>query len=293
MRWKPPKQPKSTTVLIMAYSYRGEFPWETTLADTLLKRSPRLHLLGEEGRTTVSGKMPSVRSLPTWVNAWERRPTGRSSRSSPYVPQKLALRELFSAFPNLEGLSVSVSRLQGGCVISSEPPDTKIHELPDNEAFPPLQSLSLSGYNIQSEEQVWLEKFPWQHLRSLSLGKQNSPGFLEVATGRVQSLTEFRITSYDFRNTEDPQLDTFLSSFHTLESLTAKGTVPSLDTVAHHTNLRHLCLHAIETPKEDRQTLDAKQISDLDWHLPRLRSLEIDLDPDGTWVSLKERNIAP
>ncbi|RMJ21816.1 hypothetical protein PHISP_07317 [Aspergillus sp. HF37] len=166
------------------------------------------------------------------------------------------------------------------------PSPTQIHnlELSDNETFPPLQNLSLSGYKIQSEEQVWRDKFPWQELRSLSLGVQDNPGFLELATGRLQGLTEFKITSYGSPNaTEVTELDNFVSSFHNLESLTAKGTVPSLNAVAHHPNLRHLCLHAIEKPHVQRKTLDAKQIDDLNRLYPDLTSLEIDLDPDGTW----------
>jgi hypothetical protein len=227
--------------------------------------------------------MPFVRSLATQVDAVK---PGPGSWDSTYVPERLALHELFFAFPNLEDLSVSINRLRGGCVIS--PSCTEIHKLKlsDNETFPPLRNLSLSGYEIESEEQVWRDKFLWQGLRSLSLGVQDNPGFLELATGRVQGLSEFKIESYGYPDaTEVTELDNFVSSFHTLESLTAKGTVPSLDAVAHHPNLRHLCLHAIENPNVQRKVLDAKQIGDLNRLYPDLTSLEIDLDLDGAWVS--------
>lgn len=229
--------------------------------------------------------MPFVRSLATRVDAVARVPR---SRDSAYVPKRLALHELFFAFPNLEDLSVSINRLRGGCVINMSPLSTHIHnlKLSDSETFPPLRNLSLSGYKIESEEQVWRDKFPWQGLRSLSLGVQDNPGFLELATGRVQGLSEFKIKSYGSSDAaEDTELDNFVSSFHTLESLTAKGTVPSLDAVSHHPNLRHLCLHAIEKPNVQREVLNAKQIGDLDRLYPDLTSLEIDLDPDGAWVS--------
>lgn len=55
--------------------------------------------------------------------------------------------------------------------------------------LPPLQSLSLEGYYIQGEEStIWKERFPWDKLRSLSLGVQKSEGFLESATGNVKNL---------------------------------------------------------------------------------------------------------
>jgi hypothetical protein len=272
---------------IVLYSFRAPFPLTAALVDTLLnhERSPKLHLLQEEGKTKVSDKMPFVRSLATRVDALER---GPRSRDSTYVPERLALHELFFAFPSLEDLSVSINRLWGGCVVDMSPPSTQIHnlKLSDNETFPPLRNLSLSGYKIESEEQVWRDKFPWQGLRSLSLGVQDNPGFLELATGRVHGLSEFKITSYGSSDaTEDTGLNNFVSSFHTLESLTAKGTVPSLDAVAHHPNLRHLCLHAIENPNVQRKVLDAKQIGHLNQLYPDLTSLQIDLDPDGAWVS--------
>ncbi|RMJ21092.1 hypothetical protein PHISP_08038 [Aspergillus sp. HF37] len=232
--------------------------------------------------------MPSVRSLSTRVDACATLPS-RRGRSPSDDTQGLDLHELFSAFPNLEDLSVSINRLRGGCIVGRFPSDTEIStlKLSDDEVFPPIRALSLSGYWVYSEEQVWAEKFPWKQLRSLSLGPQDNLRFLEQATGRVQSLTEFEITSPKVRvkASEAIELDNFVSSFHTLETLTAKGMVPPLDAVAHHPNLRRLCLHVIENTKVKRQNLDAKQIGDLDQHCPGLISLEIDLDPDGsgTW----------
>jgi hypothetical protein len=100
----------------------------------------------------------------------------------------------------------------------------------------------------------------------------------------VVSLKEFQITSYDCLSSS-AELDAFLRSFDTLEILTAKGSVPSLTSVIHQSNLKHICLHTIEKPDQERETLDVEQIKDLNQHCPDLTTLEIDLDPNGTWVS--------
>jgi hypothetical protein len=55
--------------------------------------------------------------------------------------------------------------------------------------------------------------------------------------------------------------------------------------VIHQSNLKHICLHTIEEPDRERETLDVEQLKDLNQHCPKLTTLEIDLDPNGTWVS--------
>lgn len=159
-------------------------------------------------------------------------------------------------------------------------------ELSEDTPFPPLRSLSLSGYDITREVSVWKERFPRDKLRSLSLGPQRNKNFLKHATGCVQCLTHFEITSYADNFYEPPKrLNTFLSSFDTLESLTVKGYVPSLDAVAHHPGLKHLCLHAIERFDRQRPMLSVEEVESLDQRCPSITSLEIDVDPDPTWVS--------
>jgi hypothetical protein len=166
-------------------------------------------------------------------------------------------------------------------------PSTWISGLNPETTFPPLRSLSLSGYNIAQDEEVqplWTEKFPWDKLRSLTLGRQQNPGFCKAATGKVHHLKQFEITSYG-NPSACKDLDAFLSSFYTLESLTAKGTVPSLVAIAHHSDLKHLCLHVIEKHDEERVSLNAKEIKALDRQHPHLKSLELDIDPHDEWVS--------
>ncbi|KAJ5157066.1 uncharacterized protein N7482_008166 [Penicillium canariense] len=261
------------------------------------KKSPKLHLLGEDGTTRVNIKMPFVQKLHTSVDTQARAPidhpeTDRSGFHA-WEPQRLALHELFNAFPNLEELSVSVNWLRGGCAMGGRPSPTRILglDLSEDATFPPLKSLSLSGYPVQDdpveddEVALWRDRFPWDRLHSLSLGVQlpeSTPGFLELATGKVANLKEFQITSYDPLSSS-AELDAFLCSFDTLEILTAKGAVPSLTSVIHQSNLKHICLHTIEDPDRERETLDVEQIKDLSQHCPKLTTLEIDLDPNGTW----------
>lgn len=256
------------------------------------KRSPKLRLLREDGRTRVNTKMPFVQTLHTHVDAHaraprERRGTERSEEVHVWKPQRLALHEIFNAFPNLEELSVSVNRLQGGCVMDFSASSTMILGLvlPDDATFPPLKCLSLSGYPVEGNEAaLWQDRFPWDGLQSLSLGVQSSQGFLQLATGKVAKLKEFRITSFNHLSSS-AELDAFLCSIDSLESLTAKGAVPSLNSVFHQSNLKHICLHEIEQPDRERRTLEAEQIRELSRSCPKLKTLEIDLDPNGTWVS--------
>ncbi|KAF7157678.1 hypothetical protein CNMCM5623_002052 [Aspergillus felis] len=277
-----------------AIVFQNELPITDGFVNALLshEKSPKLHLLGEDGRTRVNIKMPFVQKLHTSVNARARAPRDRpgTDRSGvrAWEPQRLALHELFSAFPNLEELSVSINWLRGGCVMGGPPSPTRILDLilSEEATFPPLKSLSLSGYPVEGDEvALWRDRFPWDRLHSLTLGVQllpSTPGLLELATGKVVNLKEFQITSYN-RLSTSAELDAFLCSFDTLESLTAKGAVPSLTSVIHQSNLKHICLHTIEEPARERETLDVEQLKDLNQHCPKLTTLEIDLDPNGTW----------
>lgn len=236
--------------------------------------------------------MPFVQKLHISVDARARAPRVRLAaeiRSGVYAwePQELALHDLFNAFPNLADLSVSINWLRRGCMMGGPPSPTRIMELvlSEDATFPPLKGLSLSGYSVEGDEAaLWRDKFPWERLQSLSLGVQSASGLLELARGKVVNLKEFQITSYDPLSSST-ELDEFLCSIDSLESLTAKGAVPSLTSVLHQSSLKHVCLHEIEEPDRERQTLDAEQIRSLSRHCPKLTTLEIDLDPNGTWVS--------
>ncbi|KAJ5899903.1 hypothetical protein N7495_004647 [Penicillium taxi] len=248
------------------------------------KRVPRLHLRGEQGFTPVITKMPFVTEICTHIDATASRHGGEESRN-----QKLALHELFKAYPNLESLSLKINYLRGGCLIGGIP-TTRISPLTlsENETFPPLRSLTISGYRFkESEASVWKKKFPWDQLQSLSVGPQNALLFPDIATGFVHNLKKFELKSYgrvvERVGESMDALDAFLSSFCSLEILITKGFVPSVDAVAHHPDLKILCLHEIETPGKERKNLEAKEIEYLDRNCPKLTDLEIDINPEGAW----------
>ncbi|PLB53264.1 hypothetical protein P170DRAFT_127409 [Aspergillus steynii IBT 23096] len=122
----------------LEFSFHGEFPMTQSFADALSKhkRSPQLHLLGEQGRTQVTKEMSFVCALHTRVDAhaYPHRPpraTRRYVRPWDLEPETLNLHELFTAYPNLESLSVSINRFKGGCVVGGPPspiPSDAVHE---------------------------------------------------------------------------------------------------------------------------------------------------------------------
>lgn len=258
------------------------------------KRSPKLSLHGECGHTPTKITMPFIQEIRTSIDATAssrfgpRDFWGRMNYDDPDA-ERLALHDLFSAYPNIESLSVSINRLHSGCDGGSFP-STRITSLAPETTFPPLKSLSLSGYNVakdQKGQRIWTKRFPWDKLTSLSLGPQDNPGFFKAATRKVRHLEQFKITSYG-DTSSDEDLDVFLSSFHTLKSLTAKGTVPSLAALSHHSDLEHLCLHAVEQCNKERVSLSAREIKALHRQHPHLKSLKLDINPHGKWVSFEQ-----
>lgn len=225
--------------------------------------------------------MPYVHTLRTSLRA-------RSRVTGP-KQQELDLKELFAAFPNLDSLSVLVNRQASGCRPGPLVSTTRLQPLTSSGSwtFPPLQSLSLSGYNFwdQTEISLWRERFPWERLQSLCLGPQDNKNFLEQFGSHLKFLKHFQNTANCNQTpSSHPELNLFISSFDGLESLMLKGYTPSLDAVTHHPNLKHLCLHAIEKPGQKRPTLSAKELEILDRSCPKLTTLEIDVNPESAWV---------
>lgn len=201
------------------------------------------------------------------------------------------VQRLFFASQNLRSFSIQVYGNFGGCIIS-RPQFPQIHnfQLTGSETFPPLENLSLDGYRFgQDEWPHWREKFHWPGLRSLSLGPQNCEQSLSLLNGQIFNLKVLKIEKYADEGYGDilPELDTFLKSFGTLESLTVKGYSISMDSTAWHPNLKHFCMHTIESPYQGdlRRTLGPMELYDLDINCPNLENLELDINRDGEWVS--------
>jgi hypothetical protein len=114
-------------------------------------------------------------------------------------------------------------------------------------------------------------------------------GFLELIKGHITSLRSLTDQVFsDEGGDECSLLEDFLRSFNTLVSLTVKGHFLTSGAFSHHPNLKHFCLHTIESPLPDvsRKTLGGAGLYDLDINCPQLESLELDVDRDGEWVSI-------
>jgi hypothetical protein len=114
-------------VLKLGYSFHNKLPITDGFVNALLgyKKSPKLHLLGEDGRTRVNTKMPFVRNC------------------------------ILLSMPELE-LPETVRR-------QIDPELTHRSRrlvLSENATFQPLKSLSLSGFPIKGDEEaLWRDRF--------------------------------------------------------------------------------------------------------------------------------------
>lgn len=233
--------------------------------------------------TPLTRTMPCVRSLGTSFRVYA------TSRMPGPLPS-LDLPRCFKAFPNLTSLSIQtngerIGPVQGGHWHLSARIEPL--QLAENETFPPLEKLSLSGYlPTEAEWRHWKEKMTWSKLKSLSLGPIQTDDFLGPITGLVQSLSSFSISVHSGLQTDThPDLDRFLVSFDTLEYLSVKGYSLPIDVVAHHTNLQSLTLHTLENRERERPILNPENIEYLDQQCRKLRYLEIDICLHDEWVS--------
>lgn len=201
----------------------------------------------------------------------------------------LDLQKCLKTFPNLTSLSIETNRERGGPTQGDRFFSARMEplDLAENETFPPLTELSLSGYlPMEAEWKHWKEKMPWSQLKSLSLGPIRTDGFLGPIIGLVQNLSAFSISIHDgFLADTHPDLDRFLTSFDKLEHLDVKGYSLSINTITHHPNLQSLTLHTLEKTDRERPILKPEEILYLDQQCPKLRYLEIDIHQRGEWVS--------
>ncbi|KAI1287849.1 hypothetical protein F5Y03DRAFT_380258 [Xylaria venustula] len=250
-----------------------------------------LHLLREDGlrRLDTRSDLPNLVSLVARVNPFYE--NGGPNRNLE------AIQTLLFTSPNLKAFSLKMYGDYGGC----EGPPMPRFGLVDairfsgNEIFPPLEELSLDGYRsgvrqdvIEPEWEQWRRRFQWPKLRSLTIGPQSMRGFLDLASGYATSLETLTVQVYDDADssTSCPQLENFLTTFASLQSLTVKGYHLPLEPIRNHPDLTHLCLHMPEhivTTDPPRPTLDVKQLEELDESFPRLETLEIDINREGQW----------
>ncbi|KAI0147788.1 hypothetical protein GGR57DRAFT_475858 [Xylariaceae sp. FL1272] len=218
----------------------------------------------------------------------------------------LSLQKEFFNCPNLKSFSIRVYGGYGGCIIPRPAPQSgwrHCFRLEGAEVFPPLESLSLSGYRFDVDQWVhWQRGVQWERLKTVCLGPRDSMDFLKLAAGYAGSLRTLKVELYDDEwidgeeESEDYRLrcaplEDFLRTFTSLESLTLRGRhLGDLTVIANHPRLKHLCLHSLEP--EDyyddgemviRPVLTTEQLVELDKALPYLESLELDIYRNGEW----------
>ncbi|KAB5513566.1 hypothetical protein GE09DRAFT_1295011 [Coniochaeta sp. 2T2.1] len=262
--------------------------------------NPRLHLLGEDGSRVIDGPMPNITALHAKVNPWHPQGDGPNSHM-------LQLQKLLFACTNLKDFSLGVWGNYGGCMAPRVEHEMVFSfELTGEETFPPLESLSFDGYDMEKEEWAhWQDKLDWSKMTSLKVGPQHSP-YSSVALFRrlVRSgvhanfLRSLTVTCWATDGNDScASLEKLLLSFKGLEQLTVRGHfIGDKHAVFNHPGLKKLCLHAIERDRRGapRPVLKAADLAGLDAACSDLEDLEIDICRDNSgWAKDVIDNLAP
>lgn len=255
---------------------------------------PEIHLLQEDGSRPVSGPIPGVVAIEAEASPWRDTP----EKANTAIPD---IEKLFFACPDLKSFSLSVSNRYGGCMSARVHHSiTKTFQLApgDHVIFPPLESLSLSGYDMDADEEWphWRDGLDWSRLKALSLGPDpryaggpTMAHLLRQFQGRATALRSLIVQTWATEGHETcPPLMDFLESFNTLEELTVKRHFIPVQKLASHSRLKRLCLHCIEVRRSwgiTRPTLGVADLALLDASCPDLETLEIDIsrDASGEW----------
>ncbi|KAK4209023.1 hypothetical protein QBC37DRAFT_430996 [Rhypophila decipiens] len=254
---------------------------------------PEIHLLKENGSRLVSGAIPGVVTIKAQVSPWEDTP----EKPNTVVPD---IEKLLFACPNLKSFSLSVRNNYGGCMSPRlHHPVTKTFQFASSNAvtFPPLEFLSLSGYDMSDEEWPhWRDGLDWSRLKILHLGpdpvRSRGPAMADLLgrfEGHATALRTLTVETWAAEGKETcPPLLSFLESFDTLEELTVNGHFIPVQNLARHRKLRRLCLHCIEVQRPEgscRPTYGVADLTLLDEICPGLETLEIDIsrNASGEW----------
>lgn len=198
----------------------------------------------------------------------------------------LGVQKLLFACPALLSFSLEVTAGFGLAMmgIPESQPILSFALSDTKTSFPPLEELSLSGFQMSQEEsEHWREKLQWSSLKSLTLGPRNMVAFLSQTTGCAQSLKTLEVKRWSDEDTRSdcPPLQAFLTAFTSLESLVVKGYHIPLEAVGNHPGLKHLCLHSFEivdnaSSADLRPTYGVEQLEELDERCSHLEALELD-----------------
>jgi hypothetical protein len=256
---------------------------------------PEIHLLGEQGFRPAFGPLPGVVSIRAHVNPYHDTP----DKPNTCMPD---LEKLVFSCTNLKYFSLTVSGNYGGCMRPRlHHPVTRNFHFDDGKAtFPPLESLSLNGYNPGDDENDewphWRDGMQWSRLKSLTLGPNplysrgpSSTSLLKNFQAYATALCSLTVLCWAGEGSEKPAvLRRFLESFDTLEELTIKRHFVPARSLVTHKRIKRILLHCIELERpegESRPTLDVADLALLGTSCLELEELEIDIsrDTSGEW----------
>ncbi|KAJ5750689.1 hypothetical protein N7533_007717 [Penicillium manginii] len=246
---------------------------------------PKLHILAFQGwEKAPSRPLNFVSTIKaSLLRERQRLPTDGDALPS----MMLNFQKLFFSCPNLKSCSLTMF----GPFENSDALAT--FEMTGEEIFPRLESLSLNGYFIRPNEWPhWRDRFSWSSLSSLEVGPQPdlADRLLHRLKGHTTSLKKFKITVWSGEDEAAAQenLEAFLYSFDTLETLEITNYVCPVEAIANHRNLVRLAVHLAEEwdSEEVIPSWNASDIYYLDDNCPSLEVLEIDFERQaGAWDS--------
>ncbi|KAH8825126.1 hypothetical protein DL96DRAFT_1612021 [Flagelloscypha sp. PMI_526] len=204
-----------------------------------------------------------------------------------------ALQWIAARSPNLENLHFS-SRSMGGCVIygfSYEKMQNKAREVARFKADKPMRkALKTLQWNRMSQHTIqdWQSFLDLDRLTSLIVGDVDAATLHYAAERRLFSNLRTLEFTYHRRwrelagPNEDQAVSQFISSCVALDtlSITNYGGPRIVEYICIHLGhtLRSLALHNVEMPRDIRGVLSVADIQKLRTSIPRLESLEFDIN---------------
>ncbi|KAK0640761.1 hypothetical protein B0T16DRAFT_201959 [Cercophora newfieldiana] len=255
---------------------------------------PEIHLLKEDGTRLVSGPLPGVVTIRAKGSPWRDTP----EKPNTVIPD---IQKLFFACPDLKSFSINIRNNYGGCMRPRvHHPRVKTFQFDSDEdvTFPPLESLSLSGYDMDMDDEWphWRDGLDWSRLKSLTLGPDprhaGGPTMAHLLLQFKRHATALRSLTVQTWASEGHEtchpLNGFLKSFDTLEELTVRRHFVPVEKMAGHSKMKRLCLHCMEVERPEgasRPTLSVDDLAVLDKSFPELETLEMDIarGASGEW----------